>query len=91
MIAVIMRGSNKASGFSCCFAEIKVKSAFAAIGLSAGFSECFGLEVIYLELKAKSSVCPGFSFKNKQPHFEHQKHTWMSDRSRLLFIYLKYQ
>lgn len=33
VIAVIMRGSNKASGFSCCFAEIKVKSAFAAWGL----------------------------------------------------------
>lgn len=60
VIAVIMRRSNKASGFSCCFAEIKVKS---NIGLSAGFSECFGLEVIYLELKAKSSVCPGFSLK----------------------------
>lgn len=68
VIAVIMRGSNKASGFQLLFRRNQSEICFCClrfvnIGLSAGFSECFGLEVIYLELKAKSSVCPGFSLK----------------------------
>lgn len=87
VIAVIMRGSNKASGFSnqseICFCCLR----FVNIGLSAGFSECFGLEVIYLELKAKSSVCPCFSLKTNNLTLNISSTPgWVIDHGFFLFI-----